>query len=109
MTFRIPWADDTWLSPDKFEQHLPWAVAGVLLLAAFVALPLLAACVLTNVAGVLVELVQWYRHARNERKLVPDPAPYFAHLPSYKDLAWNLAGSVLGVVAMQAFGERLLA
>lgn len=108
MTYRIPWADDRWFSPDKFEQHFPWAVAGVLFLVALFALPLLVAWILTNVAGVLVELVQWYRHVRNQRKLVPSQSPYFADLPSYRDLVWNAIGSGWGVLAVATIVRRIL-
>lgn len=107
MTSSLPWAEDAWFSPDKFEQHFPWAIAAVLLLVALLGIHVLLAGLLANVAGVLVELVEWWRFARWVRRKAPRPQPWLCDAPSYRDLAWNLAGSVIGVLAVHTVVQRL--
>jgi len=102
-SFRIPWAADRWFSEDKLT-HAVWAYAGTLTL--LFLLPWFMTVLLVAMAGVLVEVVQWVRwdiwhndNVRYSKNVASRPPPAFSDQPSYRDLAWDGGGILLGLVA----------
>lgn len=100
-SFAIPWAADRWFGEDKLT-HFAWCYAGAFSFPHV--LPWLLALVVVTIAAVVVELVQWLRWdiwANGERAAAewdepPPPRPAFADQPSYRDLAYNAVGMVVG-------------
>ena len=100
---KIPWANDPWFGEDKLT-HAVWTYAGAvtfaLLFGWFIALVLVVG------VSIAVELVQWVRwdiwhnHVVRAKAFgeTPDPQPIFSDQPSYKDLAYDGAGMVLGLL-----------
>lgn len=96
-SFAIPWAADRWFGFDKLE-HLIWCYAGAFSLPHV--LPWLLALVVVTIAAAVVEVVQWLRwdiwqNAQGASEW-DEVRPAFADQPSYRDLAWDGMGLVLG-------------
>lgn len=102
-SFAIPWQADRWFGEDKLT-HFAWCYAGALTY--LFLLPWLWALVLVAVVAVVVELTQWVRWDIWNNAVAraftlgknPPPRPAFADQPSYRDLAWDGAGIVVGLL-----------
>jgi len=80
------WAEDTWTPQDDKLAHFalsawvshlagwPWGLA----------------------AGVLIEVIEVVRYRRWVAKGRPEPWPFLTDRPSYKDLAYDFVGVLLG-------------
>lgn len=82
------WAPDTWEPRDDKLAHLA--------LSAWVSH--LCGWPLALALGVLVEVVEWWRYEQWLKRGAPSPWPFLTDRPSYKDLAYNLVGVMLGRV-----------
>lgn len=82
------WAADTWEPRDDKIAHFALSAWVSHLLGWPIAL----------VLGVIVEAVEWWRYERWLKRGAPSPWPFLTDRPSYKDLAYNLAGALLGRV-----------
>lgn len=100
----IPWAPDRWWGEDKLT-HAVYAYAGTVT-GRLLGVAVGPVVVVVSVAGLVVEVVQWWRWAGWTRtvaahlaaKRPPPRAPPFASPPSYRDLAWNTGGVVVGLL-----------
>lgn len=89
---------DRWWAPDKYGQHLPWAMVGTALVGFWG----------TQIVGLLVEALEawrWMRLPVAERAALRrgEPGhrwPPLADLASLKDVCWNAAGGAVMHVAL---------
>lgn len=99
---KVPWASDPWFGEDKLT-HAVYCYAGALTFALLMGW--WRATLLVVLAAIAVEVTQWVRwdiwnNAAKRASFVSapkPPQPAFSDQPSYRDLAWDGVGLVIGL------------